>query len=140
MDGPAIHALYGPILVPLTETQEHRMSATTTKISSPNIGMCILSYLGLFSLIPYFMKKHDPFISWHAKQGLLIAAVSLVTYFLLFVLSMVPVVGTIAMILNTLFGLSVFAVSVFCIVQACSGKRWAGPVLSQFLGEMPDAQ
>ncbi len=117
------------------------MSATTTtKINNPNIGMCILSYLGLFSLIPYIMKKDDPFISWHAKQGLLIAAVSIVTYFLLFVLSMVPLVGTIAMLLNALFGLSVLAISVFCIVQACSGKRWAVPVLSQFLGKVPDAK
>ena len=101
--------------------------------------MCILSYLGLFSLIPYFAKKDDAFISWHAKQGLLIAAVSIVTYVVLFVLSMIPFVGTIAIVLNMLFGLCVIAVSVFCIVQACGGKRWAVPFLSQFLGEIPDA-
>jgi uncharacterized membrane protein len=114
------------------------MTSATTKISPPNIGMCVLSYLGLFSLIPYFVKKDDPFISWHAKQGLLIATVSIVTYFLLFVLSMIPFIGTIAMILNMLFGLTVLAVSLMCIVQACGGKRWAVPVLSQFLGEVPD--
>ena len=115
------------------------MTSTTTKVSNPNIGMCVLSYLGLFSLIPYFVKKDDPFIYWHAKQGLLITAVSIVTYFLLFVLSMVPFVGTIAMVLNMLFGLTVLAVSLICIVQACGGKRWAVPVLSQFIGEVPDA-
>jgi len=100
--------------------------------------MCILSYLGLFSLIPYFVKKDDPFISWHAKQGLLIAAVSIVIYFGLFVLSMIPVIGTIAMIVNMFFGLAVLGVSIYCIVQACGGKRWAVPVLSQFLAKIPD--
>ena len=113
---------------------------TATQGNNPNIGMCILSYLGIFSLIPYFVKKDDPFISWHAKQGLLIMAVSIVTYFLLFVLSMVPMVGTIASILNLLFGLTVIGVSIYCIVQACGGKRWAVPVLSQFLGKVPDAK
>ncbi len=113
---------------------------STTQVNSPNIGMCILSYLGLFSLIPYFVKKDDPFISWHAKQGLLITAVCFVAYFFFFVLSMLPMVGTFAAILNALFGLTVLGVSIYCIVQACSGKRWAIPVLSQFLAKVPDAK
>ncbi len=112
---------------------------STTPLDKPSIGMCILSYFGLFSLIPYFIKKDDPFISWHAKQGLLITAVCFVAYFLLFVLSLIPMIGPIAVFLNMAFGLTVLGVSVYCIVQACSGKRWAVPFLSQFLGKVPDA-
>lgn len=108
--------------------------------SNPNVLMCILSYFGLFSLIPYFVKKDDPFISWHAKQGLLITAICFVAYFVFFVLSLLPMIGPIALILNMLFGLSVFGVSIYCIVQACSGKRWAVPFLSPFLGAIPDAK
>ena len=126
-----------PFLTNLRKRRNPTMS--TTQSNNPNIGMCILSYLGLFSLIPYFVKKDDPFIAWHAKQGLLITAVSIVAYFLLFVLSMVPVIGPLASILNMLFALTVIGVSIFCIVQACGGKRWAVPVLSQFLGKVPDA-
>lgn len=107
--------------------------------SSPDVAMCVLSYFGLFALIPYIVKKDDPFISWHAKQGLLITAVYIVVSFVLFALSMLPAIGFVASILSTLCGLGVLLLSIFCIVQAINGRKWGVPVVSQFLGTIPDA-
>jgi fumarate reductase subunit D len=106
-------------------------------VNKPNIPMCILSYFGIFSLIPYFTQREDLFVQWHAKQGLLIAAFSIVTYFVLFVLSMLPGIGIVAAIANMLFGLIVIGVSIFCIIQACSGNRWPVPGIGRFVSKVP---
>lgn len=107
--------------------------------AKPDVIMCILSYFGLFALIPYFLKRHDPHIAWHAKQGLLITAVAIAVYFALFVLSMLPGIGIIAQMLNMVVGLGIIGICVYCIVQACSGHRWGVPVLSSFIERVPGA-
>ena len=115
------------------------MNNSSNTTTNPDILMCVISYLGLFALIPYFVKRNDSFIAWHAKQGLLITATALAVYFILFAISMVPGIGFIAMLLNFLFALSVFGLSIYCIIQACSGNRWPVPVLSAFVEKVPSA-
>lgn len=96
--------------------------------------MCVLSYFGIFALIPYFTQKDDPFINWHARQGLLITAVAIVISFILGVLSLLPAIGVVASILSMLFSVGVIVLSVFCIIQACNGRKWAVPGVAAFLG------
>ncbi len=115
------------------------MNSSRETTANPDILMCVLSYLGFLALIPYFAKRDDSFIAWHAKQGLLITATALVVYFILFVISMVPGIGMIAMLLNMLFALTLFGVSIYCIIQACGGNRWPVPVLSAFVEKVPNA-
>lgn len=105
-----------------------------TENNSPNTLMCILSYFGILALIPYFGKKEDAYIQWHAKQGLLVAAGSIVISFVLAVLSMVPGIGIVASLASMLFSLLVIALSVFCMVQACNGRKWTVPGIGGFLG------
>ncbi len=95
--------------------------------------MCILSYFGIFALIPYFTQKENAYINWHSRQGLLITAVAIVVSFALGVLSMMPAIGWIAGLASSLFSLAVLALCVFCMVQACSGRKWAVPGISAFL-------
>jgi len=99
--------------------------------------MCVLSYLGILSLIPYFVQREDAYIQWHAKQGILITAVSIVVYFVLFILSMMPGIGMLAAVANMLFALCVLGVSIYCIIQACSGNRWSVPVIGSWIGKVP---
>ncbi len=103
-------------------------------VEQPDILMCILSYFGILALIPFFVKKDDPFISWHARQGVLLMIASFVGYLALFVLMMIPFVGILAFLLTMAFGVGVIAISIMCIVQACQGNKWPIPVLSGFLG------
>ena len=41
--------------------------------SSDRTIMLVLSYLGILALIPLLMKKDDPEVQWHAKNGLALA-------------------------------------------------------------------
>ncbi len=106
---------------------------TTQNSNGSDTLMCILSYFGIFALIPYFTKKDDAFINWHSRQGLLITAVAIVISFGLGVLSLVPAVGMVASTLSGLFSLAVLILCVFCIIQACNGRKWAVPGVSSFL-------
>ncbi len=95
--------------------------------------MCILSYFGIFALIPYFAQKDNAYLNWHSRQGLIITAIAIVVSFGLAVLSLIPAVGWIAGMASMLFSISVLALCVFCMIQACNGKKWVVPMLSAFV-------
>jgi uncharacterized membrane protein len=101
---------------------------------SNNTVMCILSYFGIFALIPYFTQRDNAYLNWHARQGLLITAFAIVVSFGLGVLSLMPAVGWIAGLVSMLFSLAVFGLCIYCMIQACSGKKWVVPGLAGFLG------
>ena len=46
--------------------------------ANPHPAFCVLSYFGLLALVPFFVKKNDPFLRWHASQGLLLVGVAVV--------------------------------------------------------------
>ncbi len=96
--------------------------------------MCILSYFGIFALIPYFTQRDNAYLNWHARQGLLITAFAIVVSFGLGVLSLVPAVGWIASLVSMLFSFAVFGLCIYCMIQACGGKKWVVPGLAGFLG------
>lgn len=95
--------------------------------------MCILSYLGIFALIPYLTQRNNVYINWHSRQGLLITAFAIVISFGLGVLSLVPSVGWIANLASMFFSLAVLGLCVFCMIQACGGKKWPVPGIAAFL-------
>ncbi|MBL8852785.1 MAG: hypothetical protein JNK57_02320 [Planctomycetaceae bacterium] len=100
---------------------------------SNNTLMCILSYFGIFALIPYFTQKDNAYLNWHSRQGLLITAIAIVISFGLSVLTFLPAIGWVAGLASMLFSFAVLALCVFCMIQACNGKKWAVPGLSAFL-------
>lgn len=42
--------------------------------------MAALSYLGILILIPFFIKKDDPFVHYHLKQGVVLLVPELIVY------------------------------------------------------------
>lgn len=109
---------------------------TSTSDKPQNILMCILSYLGVFALIPYFTQKDDSFITWHSRQGLVITVIAIVVSFLLSALTFVPGIGWLASLVSMLFSLAILLLCVFCMVQACNGRKWVVPGLQPFIGKM----
>ena len=103
------------------------MSQAVSNQHKPDLLMCILSYFGIFALIPYLVRKDDETIQWHAKQGLVLAAVMIVLMIVLAVLSMMPLIGFIASMVSMLVGLGSLALSIYCMIQAYSGKQWRIP-------------
>jgi fumarate reductase subunit D len=84
-----------------------------------NKVMAALSYLGILVLIPLLVKKDDPYVRWHAKQGLVL----LIGFIVASVASpWIPMLG------NLLF-LVLLIVDVIALVQALQGKKWRIPII-----------
>ena len=85
----------------------------------------VLAYLGCLSLIPYLTVKDCPYVTWHAKQGLVLLGAEIVVSVLSVLLSFVG-----GGCLGTLLNLGLLGVSVVAIVRALRGERWRLPVLA----------
>ena len=85
--------------------------------------MAALSYLGVLVFVPLLvlMRKEDPFVRWHVKQGLVLLAGIVIA---LLAAAWIPVVG------NILF-LLLLIVNIIALVQTLLGKRWVIPVIGQ---------
>ena len=79
-----------------------------------------LSYLGILVVVPlFFVDKNDPFVKFHAKQGLVI----LIGYILAVVgLGWIPVVGNLVWLV---LGIA----SIAGLIQSLQGKWWKIPVV-----------
>lgn len=86
-----------------------------------NKVMAALSYLGVLVFVPLLVKKEDPFVRWHVKQGLVILVGGVIA---LLAVAWVPVIG------NLLF-LLLMVVDIIALVQALLGRRWVIPVIGQ---------
>lgn len=102
--------------------------------SSDRTLMIVLSYLGLLSLIPYLTKKEDPEIHWHAKNGvgLLILDVVLMVLFMILGRVLPAGIGCGMGMIQCVIWLGIFALHVYCIIQAVGGKRPRIPVVTDF--------
>lgn len=90
------------------------VTATPVTKNDSNI-MGAISYLWLLSIVMYFVKKDDSFVRFHAKQGMVLAVISIV-------LSFIPVIGWIV-------NLGVFIMMIIGAVKAYQGQKYALPVI-----------
>ena len=101
--------------------------------SSDRTIMLVLSYLGILSLIPFFMKKDDPEVQWHAKNGVALFGAEVVVWVVLFIIGMVlrniPCGMT---VISCVVWLGFLAISILCIVKAVGGQRYRIPVVTDF--------
>ncbi|MBI4021768.1 MAG: hypothetical protein HY372_00240 [Candidatus Andersenbacteria bacterium] len=81
--------------------------------------MAALSYVGVLVLVPILVRKDDPFVRWHAQQGMVLLAGIILA---LLAAAWIAVVG------NVLFLLLLIA-DIIALVQALLGRRWKIPVI-----------
>lgn len=99
---------------------EEEASASPKK--SDNNLLAAISYLWILSVIILFVKKDDDYVTFHAKQGTVLFAVSVVLWILgLILFFLLPLLG----ILN----LAVLVAVIVGFIQALSGKRYKMPVV-----------
>lgn len=79
-----------------------------------------LSYLFILVFVPLLVRRDDPYVVYHAKQGLVI--------FVGYILAAI-VVNWVS-ILGSLLWLLLMIISVVGVVQAVQGKRWKIPVIT----------
>lgn len=107
-------------------------SAGGPGMSSDRTIMLILSYLGILSLIPFFMKKDDPEVQWHAKNGVALLLAEIVWCVVQFgiVFVHIPMLGCVTGIVGCIVWIGFLAISVLCIVKAVNGQRFRIPVIT----------
>jgi len=99
--------------------------------------LLVLSYLGILALVPFLTARKD-YVQWHARQGLLLFGVSLITLFAMILVNVVLwhvhwVLGLICLLLLLTSGFGVLALMVACILKAFEGERWRIPFLGDFV-------
>lgn len=103
--------------------------------SSDRTLMVVLSYLGLLALIPYLTKKEDADIHWHAKNGLGLLILDVAIWAVFFILSLVlrnTALGCGMATIQCVIWLALFALHIYCLIQAVGGKRPRIPVVTDF--------
>ena len=87
----------------------------TGQLSNDSKLFAALSYLWLLSVVMLVLKKDDEFVRFHAKQGTVIFAVSIILWF-------IPIIGW-------LLQIAVLIAVVIGFLKAYSGERFKMPVV-----------
>ena len=103
--------------------------------SSEKTIFLVLSYFGIFCLIPLLAKKDDAEVQWHAKNGtvLFLAEIGWVVVRIALAFAHLGCVGG---ILDCVVWLGFLALSIICIVKAVGGQRFRIPVLTDLAEKM----
>jgi len=98
--------------------------------------MLILSYLGLFALIPFFITKSE-YVKWHARQGVTLCIASVVAWIAVqivaVIISFIPFLSVLFM---GVFSLGMLALVIFAIMKALSGFRWPIPFVADLAAKL----
>lgn len=108
-----------PNPTPTTPTPNH--------VANDKVVMGILSYLGPLVLIPLIMKKDDPFVKFHIKQGLVLLVMEAILWVLssmIFMWSFWPI--------YRIVHLGLLILSVIGLVNATQGKEKELPLVGGF--------
>jgi uncharacterized membrane protein len=79
MDDNQTEAASKPAVVEQTES---RNTSPSSFVFNEQSIMAAIAYLGILVLIPLFVKKEDPFVAFHIKQGLVLLVPSVLIYIL----------------------------------------------------------
>jgi len=100
--------------------------------------MLVLSYLGILCLIPLLMKKDDPEVQWHAKNGTVLfgAEVIFVIVRIMLIFIRIPFLGCGLAVIGCVIWLGFLALSIVCIMKAVKGERFRIPILTDIAEKM----
>ena len=94
--------------------------------SSSNTGMAILAYLGILVIVPLISEaKNDPFVKFHAKQGLALVVAVIISW----VLAIIPILGW---ILFPIVMVGWVILSIIGIMNAANNQMKELPIIGSF--------
>ena len=100
--------------------------------------MLVLSYLGILCLIPLLMKKDDPEVQWHAKNGTVLfgAEVVFVIVRIMLIFIHIPFLGCGLVVISCAIWIGFLALSIICIMKSIKGERFRIPILTDIAEKM----
>ncbi len=108
---------------PPTEPQNKQPENT----GDVNVLMAILSYFGIFALIPFLVEKEDEFIQFHAKQGITLLIAEIIVFVASFILGFIPVLGCVVAVVEILLSLALFVFHIVLMIKAAKGEWYKIP-------------
>lgn len=106
-----------------TIDSENNNGSQIQKNSDSNL-MAALSYIWIISIVMLVIKKDDKFVSFHAKQGTVIFAFSIIA------LMITPVI----FFLGVIISIAVSVADVIGFIKALSGEKYKMP----FIGDLAE--
>ena len=114
-----------------SEQQEQKDSAKKDE----NKIFSILSYIGILCLVPLFMKKDDPFVFFHAKQGLVLLGFEIIIMILQSFLAAFRLLKYFSLIIQ-LAGLGFLVLSIFGIINVIKGEKKELPLIGKLVNKI----
>jgi len=96
--------------------------------------LIIFAYMGPLAIVSLAAARSD-FVRWHARQGLLLGVLTLVTFVVLHPLHSLmyiiwPFLGEIFLTMEILIGFGFFLVAILCLVRGIERTRFRIPFLA----------
>ncbi len=95
-------------------------TSSAPKQSDSNI-IAALSYLWILSVVFYILKKDDQFVVFHARQAMIVFAISVVGWATSFIFGIGVIISIVALVLMIIGGL-----------KAYKGERYKLPVIADY--------
>lgn len=89
----------------------------------------VLAYLGILVFVPFFIRKDDPFVKFHIKQGFVLLVLWM---FYFFVLTAFPFFGAITYYMLNLFSFLILILMVVGIVNVLNDKEKELPLIGRY--------
>lgn len=108
-----------------------------------NKALAVLSYIGIFVLIPIFAGKNSPYARYHANQGLVLFLAEIIWWVFCSIINLalgfLDIFGPLFWIIHSVVGgilgilsLAFLALVIYGIVNAVTGKAKPLPFLGRF--------
>lgn len=105
---------------------EEKKEKTTKDKKSDDVVIAAIGYIWVLCLVPLFLKRHDKFCQFHAKQGMVLFILS----FAVMVLGVVPLIGW--YIILPLGWMFIVLMSIVGIMNALQGKEKRLPIVGKY--------
>ncbi|MFC1678387.1 DUF4870 domain-containing protein [Patescibacteria group bacterium] len=97
---------------------EEKKSSSKDKDVEENKTMAVLSYIWILCLVPLLAKRDSKFAQFHAKQGLIIFGMEIITHFLFWFQPF-----------QAFFALALLIVSVIGVIKSYNGEWYKVPLI-----------
>lgn len=94
-----------------------------TSVSSRMLA--VMSYLGVLSLVPLVMNREDPYVQFHARQGVVLWMWEVLAIYTL----LVPAVGSFFFRFSSV---ACLILSVMGVLSVLLGRAWKFPIIGEW--------
>ena len=91
--------------------------------------LAVMSYLGVLSLVPLVMNRNDPYVQFHARQGVILWMWEVLAIYTL----LMPVVGKLFFKFSSVACVILSVIGVLAVVL---GRAWKFPIIGDWAARL----